>query len=114
MSFRYLGMGGWGGEVVRSLLYSQANGVAARPTSFFQLQPARSLAPPEQAIEKRPCHHRQLQSRRIDGIPVAQDGKTLDVEHGELAGQVEREGVAEEGGGWCLFRRRALDRDARE
>jgi len=29
---------------------------------------------------------------------VAQDGKTLDVEHGKLAGLVEGEGVAGEGG----------------
>lgn len=58
----------------------------------------RSIPPPQQIIQKRPCHHLQLPPRRVDGVPVAQNGKALDVEHGELAGLVEGEGVAGEGG----------------
>jgi len=58
----------------------------------------RRLSPPQQVIQKRPCHHRQLSPRRVHGIPVTQDGKALDVEDGELAGLVEREGVARERG----------------
>jgi hypothetical protein len=58
----------------------------------------RRIPPPQQIIQKRPCHHRQLPPGRIRGVPVAQDGETLDVEHGELAWLVEREGVAGERG----------------
>jgi len=58
----------------------------------------RRIPPPQQIIEKRPRHHRQLPPGRIDRVPVAQDGKSLDVEFGELAGLVEREGMAGEGG----------------
>jgi len=44
-----------------------------------------------------PAPSRQLPPGRIDGVPVPQDREAYDVEFGELAGLVEREGVA---GGW--------------
>ena len=70
---------------------------AAPPLFLFACRSRRRIPPPEQIIEKCPRHHRQLPACRIDGVPVAQDGEAFDVEHGELAGLVEREGVAGEG-----------------
>jgi hypothetical protein len=58
----------------------------------------RGLLPPQQEIQERPRHPRQLPSGRIHRVPVAQDGEAHDAEHGELVGLVEGEGVTGEGG----------------
>ena len=62
--------------------------LALTPLSYFFLtrRNRRSIAPPEQIIEKRPRHHGELAACRIDGVSVTQDGKALHVEHGELEG----------------------------